>query len=202
MDNYWYYTLSAIPQTLAAIIALSATFVVFKLNFLSEKIKDSRTDLRRSILLLTSSKQTEIHDIEPLNDDEFLKLYEEGLSIIKPTEEELGLDPGIHKRLRDELSRIITDDWKSAFPPRQARVVGYLTMKRDIFKDLLKIRKKSLRLLFWSLLISALVITTSLILLPNYNYIDYPISAIWIILVFTVLSIILTTLSVWIIARS
>ena len=62
--NYWYYTLSAIPQTLGAIIALSATFVVFKLNFISEKIKDSRTDLRRFILLLTSYQHKEIHDIE------------------------------------------------------------------------------------------------------------------------------------------
>ena len=36
--SFWFYTLSAIPQTLGAIIALTATFIVFKLNRINDSI--------------------------------------------------------------------------------------------------------------------------------------------------------------------
>ena len=198
--NYWYYTLSAIPQTLGAIIALSATFVVFKLNFISEKIKDSRTDLRRFILLLTSYQHKEIHDIEPLKDEEFLKLYEEGLNNIKASEDNLGLDVGIYHRLQAELKRIIEEDWKSGFSPRKERIVGYLTMKRDTFKSFLAVRKMSLRLLGWSLVSTTLVIAISLVALPHYNNIGCPVLVVRALMGASIFSIILTSYSVWRIA--
>src|SRR3989339_108620 len=103
MDNYWYYTLSAIPQTLAAMIALTATFIVFKLNFLSQQIYKNRSDLARFILLLSSFQGKEIHDIEPLSDKDFIQLYEEGLAKIHNEKEKLGLDAGIYDRLVAEM---------------------------------------------------------------------------------------------------
>tara|TARA_Y100000310_G_C20665845_1_gene807427 strand:- start:1901 stop:2518 length:618 start_codon:yes stop_codon:yes gene_type:complete len=37
-SSYWFYTLSAIPQTLGAIIALTAAFVVFKLDRINDSL--------------------------------------------------------------------------------------------------------------------------------------------------------------------
>ena len=42
MDNTWYYTLSTIAQTLAAILALAAVFVVLRLESLNKNINDYR----------------------------------------------------------------------------------------------------------------------------------------------------------------
>lgn len=129
-SNFWFYSLSAIPQTLAAMITLAATFVVFKLNFIQEKIRDIRKDLRRFILLLTSYEKKEIHHIEPLSDEDFLNLYDESLKSIKPNEKNLGLNAGVYERLRAEMSRIIYEDWKSGFSADENRVYGYLNAKK------------------------------------------------------------------------
>jgi len=37
-SNFWFYTLSAIPQTLGAVIALTATFIVFKYSEIEKSI--------------------------------------------------------------------------------------------------------------------------------------------------------------------
>lgn len=200
MDNYWYYTLSAIPQTLAAIIALAATFVVFKLNFLSEQIRKSRNDLSRFILLLTSFKHKEIHDIEPLSDRSFVRLYEEGLTNINNDQNNLGLDPGIYKRLEKEMERIINDEWRSNFRARPNRIYGYLEMKKDILKNFLDAKRRSILLLLGSLSLTTIVIVVSLFMLPNYNFFCNPYLVLTIIMIASLVSVTLTAYSVWKIA--
>jgi len=201
MDNYWYYTLSAIPQTLATMIALTATFVVFKLNFLSEQIQKSRNDLARFILVLTSYKKREIQDIEPLSHEEFIELYEEGLKNIKSDESDLGLEHGIYLRLMAEMQRIIKEEWRSRFKARRFRIDAYLKMKRDFFNSLLSIKKTSLRLLSSSLLLTTFMIVVSLFVLPNYGLFYKPYLIVVIIMLGSLFSVCLTAYSVWKIAK-
>jgi len=201
MDNYWYYTLSAIPQTLAAMIALAATFVVFKLSFIFEQIRKNRSDLSRFILLLTSFMKKEIHDIEPLNDRDFIKLYEKGLANIKEDQDYFGLDKGIYEKLVSEMDRIIqSDEWRSLFKAKPFRIYGYLNMKKNILKRLVDARMVSLRWLFWSLLITILTMAASLSVLPIYDIFSNPPVVVTSILLASLISIFLTACSVWKIA--
>jgi len=203
MDNYWYYTLSAIPQTLAAMIALAATFVVFKLNFSSEQIYKCRTDLARPILLLTSFINKEIHDIEPLSDQDFIQLYEEGLANIYIGKDNLGLKQELYNKLVKEMERIIHEEWKSWFRAKPQRIYGYLVMKKDILIRLIDAKKKSLQLLRLSLFLASLVIGVSLLILPYLDFLKIyfdPSLIVSIIMLGSLISVSFTAYSVWKIA--
>lgn len=207
MENYWFYTLSAIPQTLAAMIALAAMFVVFRLDVISKKIDESRIELRRFILLVTSrldkeKNQTEIHEIEPLSHDNFLKLYEKGLNSLVPNNEFLGLEREVYRKYGDEMWRIINQEWRSYYSVDKDRIFGYLTMKKEVFERLLLIKRKSLFLLITSLAISAITISASLCVLPNYAYLNGSWSIVYTIVILAVLSIVITSFSVWTIVKN
>lgn len=54
MDEGYFYTLSAIAQSFAAIIALSAIFVIFKL----QALKNQRAEMIRKLSNLRLEKET------------------------------------------------------------------------------------------------------------------------------------------------
>jgi hypothetical protein len=202
--NYWYYTLSAVPQTLAATIALAATFSVVKLDQLSKKIYDARVDLRRFMLLITSEVEgveKEIHDIEPLQDKAFLALYERCFNTLKPRDNSLGVSNGIYVRLQREMSRIIKLEWHSGYPARSFRIYGFLKMKKDLFKLMLLARSESMRLMLLSLVFAVSNIVISLLVLPNYNYFNGSIKIVYAVVFLAALSVIITAWSVWRISR-
>lgn len=76
-NNFWFYTLSAIPQTLGAIIALSATFVVFKWSKIEESISSHIYHIKIIMRGLGLKNQIPKND----NPEEFLKLFSK---FIKP----------------------------------------------------------------------------------------------------------------------
>ncbi|MDP3997646.1 MAG: hypothetical protein Q8P73_04070 [bacterium] len=198
-NNYWYYTLSAVPQTLAAMIALAATFSVFKLDHVSRRIDDVRLDLRRFILLATSKfdKDNEIHEIERLNHREFLALYEKGLETLNSKDDYLGLGQQMFGKYAAEMKRIIQSEWHSFYSPKPFRIMGYLEMKRDIFKNLLSARNESLSALLRSLSLTVFVIVVSLIVLPNFNFFSGSLVVIYAVVVGAVISLAVTAVSVW-----
>lgn len=202
MDNYWYYTLSAIPQTLAAMVALSATFFVFRLNFISEEIKKNRKDLLRFTLLL-AEEQGEIDIIERKTEEEFLEFYKQVLKKVKPDQPNLGLGENrIYEKLAAEMQRIISEDWRSYFRAKPERVAKYLYTKKELLENLLSIKKMAKRLFGYTLMITTFVVSASLLVLPNYNLIHYPRLIVYTILFFSLISVILTAYSVWWIATA
>lgn len=203
--DFWYYTLSAVPQTLATLIALAATFVVFKLNIVSHKIQESRKDLRRFMLLLTSYREGEIHEIEPLKDQEFLEWYQKGLANLKQEEEFLGFGENMYKKFALEMKRIIKEEWRSFYGAKRDRILCYLLMKEKVFGTLLAIRQRILVLLARSLVVVSSVITISLIVLPHYDYFSYlkvSMTVVAAVVIFAILSLTVTAVSVWEITRS
>ena len=62
MDSTWYYTLSTIVQALAAIFALSATFLVFKLQSLDQELRKYRNKAIRSLVYLEGKSETKYDD--------------------------------------------------------------------------------------------------------------------------------------------
>jgi len=202
MDNYWYYTLSAIPQTLAAMIALTATFFAFRLNLTSEKIKKNREDLMRFTLLLAPNKQGEIDNIERKTEEGFFNLYEQVLNEIKPGEQNLGLNIVTYEKVKHEMDRIIKEDWRSYYGAGEERISKYLYAKKDILKNLLNIKKMGKSLFGWSLSLTTLMIIISLSTLPSHDIFYCPRLIMGIILFGSAISIILTACSVWKIATA
>ncbi len=198
-QNYWYYTLSAIPQVLAGMIALAATFSVVKLDFISKKLKDSRTDLRRFILLVTSKldiEENEIHTIEPLNDDEFLILFKKGLTTLDKEDPFLGLGEEMFNKYRAELFRIIQSEWHSFYKAKDSRIFGYLQMKKNAFEKLIREKKEVIYLMGLSSGLIGFVIVFSLIILPLYSFYDGCRLVLFSIVNGAVLSVIVTALSI------
>ncbi len=201
MDNYWYYTLSAIPQTLAAMIALSATFFVFRLDYISKEIKKSRNDLLRFTILLAPEPQGEIDIIERKTEEDFFEFYKQALERIKPDQSKLGLDNKIYIRLNAEMQRIITsDEWHSRFYSNSTRIANYLYAKRDILKRLIAVKKMMRNRLRWTLSITTLIIVASLSILPNRDVFCNPQLIVGMVLIGSLASVILTTVNVWKIA--
>ncbi|MDQ5968854.1 MAG: hypothetical protein QG579_11 [Patescibacteria group bacterium] len=203
MEDYWYYTLSAIPQTLAAVIALAAAFTTLKLDYISKIIKETRIDLRRFILLTTSKLDIkEIHTIEPLSDKEFLKVFKEGLSSLDEHNHQLGLTSDMFNKYSDEMFRIINKDWNSRYGPDDFRVFGYLKMKKEIFEKLIEQKDEIIYLMTSSLILVGFVITVSLIILPSYNCFNGSKLLVYGIVTGSVISIIVTILSILKIVKS
>lgn len=205
-SNYWFYTLSAVPQTLAAMIALAATFVVFRVNTISKKIEESRNDLRRFMLLVTSilSKEdsSEIHEIEPLNHKDFLALYDKGLSKLDVKEKYLGLGEAKYKKYEDEMFRIINKEWYSYYPPDKERIFGYLNMKKEIFHKLLLEKDASQFWLNLSLILVSSTIIISMVILPNFTYFNGSKCVVGFVIFLATISILITSIGVWKIART
>lgn len=202
MNEYWYYTLSAIPQTLAAMIALAAAFAVYKLNLLETRIQEARTDMRRFILLLTSYKKGEIHQIEPLSNTEFLEWYEQAFNHLKSDDQYLGYSEEMYRKFELEMQRVIQEEWRSFFTANNERIYGYLMMKKMLFRQMLSNKEKSLYMLLCSLLLVSTVIIMSLIALPNYDFFSGSFQLVFLIVMTAVLSVIVTARSVWTIAKS
>lgn len=201
MDNYWLYTLSAIPQTLAAMIALSATFFVFKLNSISEDIRKNRNDLRRLSFLLAPSGQGEIHIIEKKTDEEFAKFYKSGLKVINRASDTLGLDVDAFGKVKEEMSRIIHDEWLGLSKARPGRIADYLFAKEELLTRSLLIKKIIKSQLKWSLISTISVVVASLSALPQYYFFcSNQQTIVEVILVASLISVVYMAYSVWKIA--
>lgn len=70
-SNFWFYTLSAMPQTLGAIIALTATFIVITLDKINDKIDSHCYHIK--IILRAINEKTSIPKSE--NPKDFLDLF-------------------------------------------------------------------------------------------------------------------------------
>ncbi len=169
-DAYWFYTLSAIPQTLGAIIALSATFIIFKLDLLQRKRQDYLNEMIRYIMILNEGK--EAHEIEKLDDSgiiEFLRPIE----AIESDKQFIGLQEHSYKKLIRERNHWIKElrgeytikenDLKS-----NIRLVNFLKNKKKYFEWMAYIKEDAHRKLRCSLIITSFAIIFSLILLPLY----------------------------------
>ena len=65
MDNTWYYTLSTISQTLAAILGLGAVFIVLRMQGLNKNI----AEYRAMALNIIRSRKENIRNYEMPSDE-------------------------------------------------------------------------------------------------------------------------------------
>ncbi len=193
----WYYTLSAIPQTLAAMIALVATFVVYKLSRVSDRVEKERGLVKSFLMHLHPEK--EIHHIENMRGEELLIALQEGIAKLDPEEKDLGFDA--FKKLEALLKEII-ESWHLRAGTSGQKVYDFLRQKENIFRNLVHARKYSLNLLVVCLFLTAIPTVASLLMLPNIVYFSANLLPITFALAgLASISILFTALSVWKIAK-
>jgi|GEM_PF-5385169 hypothetical protein len=99
MDNTWYYTLSTIVQAMASIFALSATFLVFKLQTLDRELREFRNKAIKSLVYIEGQSETK-YDKYSLVD--IAKKFSQGVEKLKPLEPNLGIDRDKAVELRNK----------------------------------------------------------------------------------------------------
>jgi hypothetical protein len=127
--GYWYYTLSAIPQTLAAVIALSATFVVFKMKDVQLAVNATGATIK-SFLMVAHPEKTyrEIVSLRPkAMADEFSVLIHELRGM--PSE---GTDPLIERMM--ERTKTVAGS-QGYFMPNKENMLEFLETSNSLFRD-------------------------------------------------------------------
>lgn len=201
MNEYWFYTLSAIPQTLAAMIALAATFVIYKLSLLETRINEFRAKMTRYSLLLTSSRQGEIHQVEELTHTEYLLWLQEGFNALKENDSNLGLGFGMYERFKTEMERVIREEYRSGFEAEPKRIYDLLKQRINFLNKTLEARNQSFLLLRLSIISVAFVIIVALFFLPNISFFHGSLCWVLVIVGMSVLSILQTVWTVFKVAR-
>lgn len=196
-NNFWFYTLSTIPQTLGAVIALSATFVIFKLNHIESRTQKEYEEIKEWIMPL--HPDIEIPDITKLDDSAMLQKLKEGIEKLK--KDKPNLDFNGYDKLRDLYNEVI-NSYKRHFEATEIRIYNYLLEKERILSSLLGVRRNALHRLKISLALTVLPIVGSIIFLPLYQQITYcPWIIVLILVVLAIIGICYTAYSVWKIAH-
>lgn len=165
-SNFWFYTLSAIPQTLGAIIALTATFIIFKLNHVEERTKKEYDEIKDWVLTLMP--EINLHEISKFDDYTMLNKLKDGIKRLDPARNRFGLEDARFNQLFTLYEHVMASHKKKAF--NHEPIYPYLEEKTRILTSLLEVRKNALNYLWISLGLSVATIVSSIIFLPLYQY--------------------------------
>ena len=129
MDTgYWYYTLSAIPQTLAAVIALSATFVVFKMNVVQEALKLNGASIKSFIMVAHPEKT--YRDIISLRPKAMADEFERLIKDLRGLPE--GTDP-LLERMMEQTKTVVGAH--GYFMPNKENMFEFLETTNGLFRE-------------------------------------------------------------------
>ena len=160
--TFWFYALSAIPQTLAAIITLTATFIVFKLNAIDSNIN---TDIYHAKIFLPSIDNDFNPYIRKNNVKEVIVSLEEAIAKIDPGKPFLGLHPTNFSHLAEDCKDIIGHGLK-AFPLNAVNIYKFINYKYDSLVGSNDSKIRIIRYLKDCLILTAVPIVFSLLFLP------------------------------------
>lgn len=194
--NFWFYTLSTIPQTLGAIIALTATFVIFRLNHIEARTQHEHKEIKLWILPLFPEK--EIDEISKLDDSAMLVRLKEGIKKLDLKKQHLGFNK--YNDLFD-LSKEVISSFGRGFEPTEERIYNYILEKARILESLLVNRKNALRYLKSCLLITVVPIVASIVLLPLHTRVmSYDVYIVSVLVGLAGASVLYTVYCIWRIA--
>ncbi len=198
--GFWYYTLSAIPQALAAMIAVVATFVIYKVSRVSDRTEREKDVIKRFLLVLNPEK--EIHDIESMRGWDVLRALREGVAKLDPKQPKLGFaNYNDLQKLFGELA----SSWQRGFEVSESRVYEFLKQKAEVLARLVTTRKRSLRYLVVSLVVATIPSALAFLSIAHIEMMQTLNNANLFVTILTVLaslSFVYTSYSVWKIARS
>lgn len=163
-SNSWFYSLSAIPQTLAAMIALTATFVVYKLSRIKDYISRHAEEVK--IFLPHLVPEEKITDPGSIFEEKVAELLGRGLKKLDISKEDLGTTEFKHlKNAFDNILHLQHIHLEST----KENLFDYLNHKNQIITTLINKKNLANRALKNSLFFTAMPIALSLVLLPLYG---------------------------------
>ncbi len=193
--NTWYYALSTIAQTLAAILALGGTFVIFKLDKVSERIKILK---ERVIELLMIFEETLIQSFDDVPEKDLASKLITKLEKIDTQKENWDV-PKQKQRLIDFYkNRELIPKMQGYRAPSDNEVVSYLQNSAKRFGTDVEIVRITLSLLKRSLSLLSVTIIISILLLPiQIIFKGYDEIPLILIVIFAILSVYFQARTVW-----
>ncbi|MFH1392760.1 MAG: hypothetical protein ABIG90_03805 [bacterium] len=156
--NIWFYTLSTIAQTLAAMLALGATFTIFKLNIINKRL----SDLKDRLFLVVASFENDLTKCpENMEEDELIKKTDECLDKFSNTE-----------NLTKERLRKIYKNMTGAevIFTNDKDLILFLKNNLDRFRTDRSKKNETLKFLKKSLFLLSMPIILSIYLLPLHSF--------------------------------
>ena len=187
----WLYTLSAIPQTLAAMIALVATFIIYKLSRLKDHIALHSEEVK--VYLPSLADKNKILDINSLFEEDVVSTLKEGLNNFHK------LNPEDLKYIMSRYGEVVVSQPGVNLSPEKLK--QYLIQKTQLLETLLAKKNLAYNKLKTSLLFTAIPIIISLIILPFYGFMVNPGLILLFLVALSGLSVIYTVHSVWEISK-
>lgn len=161
----WYYTLSTIPQTLAAMITLAGMFIIFKLTAVKDTIREDVKIAKWFLLaidaeyygsrIMRMSKRAIAHDFGEQSEKMYRKMIKGRLK-----REQWSV-------LWNEFSDVVDGSHRS-FASHPEKIMFFLTEKAMSLEKNVESGQHIFFYLIWSIFFTALPIIFSLIFLPLY----------------------------------
>lgn len=184
MDSTWYYTLSTISQTLAAILALGAVFVVLRLQSLNKNIAEYKT-VALNIIRARIKHKNHRAKLDEMSDilkeiREFKNLY---------IDDELRSDAGILHDIGSWANTYAVFGHKDDidFVNNTVDRLDFFVSQRD---DVIKMIK-------WPGIFMSSSVILAILFLGVSNYLKYPAVILWFITLFSVFSFYSTVRASW-----
>ena len=171
-SNFWFYTLSAIPQTLAAMFALIIAVLVYRLEANDRVIE--RDIAQSKDFLFPIFPEIEIHHIEAMGHKEHLAKLEEALNLrLKENKKFLSLSQENYNRLFD-IYKLKIREYHRFYDPDEKRIFSYLQQKKDSISIHIKSKKVISLSFLASSIVTSLTILLTLFFLPRYHSFGAP----------------------------
>ncbi|MDP3964142.1 MAG: hypothetical protein Q8Q20_00575 [bacterium] len=205
-SSTWFYTLSTISQTCAAILALGGTFVVFKLDKVQTAIDNYRGRVVRIVQLWRIGARAPDEFIDK-SEEEILGEYKR---IVTDNAEEVFDRNGIVELYQQlEGVRILTMQEQGSFNMDNGVRLDHDERKRwsnrmaDLLESNIRLKNRIYSMLKSSIVLLAVTIVVSIGLLISAPLkLPVGINTLAIVILLAILSIGYSTLAVWKIARS
>lgn len=191
--EFWFFTLSSIPQTLGAMIVMAATFALFKLSFVKQSMVE---DIKiAKWFLLKADPEVFVENLIMMPKDAVADHFKKAVRNLRVDAPWLGLGQNQWKAVQDEFPEII-DIFHRPFAASPERIITFLTHKAfDLEKEIMT-GKLIFRYLRYSIFFTIVPIIFSLVALPLYSLMPDPFMAIGVSVLLAVWGVIYMTYSI------
>lgn len=198
--DFWFYTLSSISQTIAAVVALSAMFGIFKLDHMQRNRQTFITEMSRFMMLL--NYHLEIHQIlKQTKTDKGVQMLLGPIDKLDNQKDDLGLGDEVYQKCAEEMNNTISG-YRGKYHSNRERIYGYLKEQTGRFEALICIKTKTYRKLLKSTVLNILVIIVALSLIPlPSSGINSSVSLVYCVIAFAAIALIYTSYCILRIAK-
>ncbi|OHA03498.1 MAG: hypothetical protein A3J58_03230 [Candidatus Sungbacteria bacterium RIFCSPHIGHO2_02_FULL_52_23] len=164
--NFWFFTLSAIPQTLGALVALVVAFVIYRIGEIDRLLGRDIPRMKRCLLAATDATIAELNE---QSSREILRDLQKFLATMDPERSELGLELPRHAELVEVFDRM-TDEEYGIVSSNSREIYLYLQEKANKIEVSLNSRALILEYLKVSVILSLFTIVASLGIMPQSSF--------------------------------